>query len=497
MAKAVFKTTTAAITCLMLSGCAAGSGLLGGGGSYDINQAPEPISAQDRQQGAEYHPQLMAEFGGEYTGPGGAYVERVGKNIASQSGLANGRDAYTVTLLNSSVNNAFAIPGGYVYTTRQLVGLMDNEAELAAVLGHEVGHVAAQHSQRRQAEAQRNSIFGTVGAILSSVFLGGTGIGDTVARGLLQGSQFLTLSYSRGQELEADKLGALYLNRAGYDERAMATVLASLAQQNALDARMLGRGETNVPAWASTHPEPEKRVNDALAEAQKYDIGGITARDQFLNNIDGMLYGDDPKQGVVENGTFIHPELRLAFRAPQGFYLVNGTRAVTIGGQSGQGQFTYAPYQGNLDNYVRTVFAGLSQQQQIQPSSVQRTTVNGLPAAYGTARINNGNSQVDATVFAYEFSNGQAFHFLTVTQAGNAGVFNPMYQSVRRISQSEAAAVRPRKIDIYTVRSGDTVRSIANRMSYTNFQLERFMVLNDIEANSNLRAGDKVKIVTY
>lgn len=497
MAKAAFKTTTAAITCLMLSGCAAGSGLLGGGGSYDINQAPEPISAQDRQQGAEYHPQLMAEFGGAYTGPGGSYVERVGKNIASQSGLANGRDAYTVTLLNSSVNNAFAIPGGYVYTTRQLVALMDNEAELAGVLGHEVGHVAAQHSQRRQAESQRNSIFGAGLAILSNIFLGGSGIGDTLARGLLQGSQLLTLSYSRGQELEADKLGALYLNRAGYDERAMATVLASLAQQNALDARMLGRGETNVPAWASTHPEPEKRVNDALAEAQKYDIGGITARDQFLTNIDGMLYGDDPKQGVVENGTFIHPELKLAFRAPQGFYLVNGTRAVSIGGQSGQGQFTYAPYQGNLDNYVRTVFAGLSQQQQIQPSSVQRTTVNGLPAAYGTARINNGNGQVDATVFAYEFSNGQAFHFLTVTQAGNAGVFNPMYQSVRRISQSEAAAVRPRKVDIYTVRSGDTVRSIASRMSYTNFQLERFVVLNDLDANATLRAGDKVKIVTY
>ena len=497
MVKTVLKSTTALIACASLAGCAAGSGLLGGGGSYDINQTPEPISAQDRAQGAEYHPQLMAEFGGEYTGPGGAYVERVGKNIAAQSGLANGRDAYTVTLLNSSVNNAFAIPGGYIYTTRQLVGLMDNEAELAGVLGHEVGHVAARHSERRQAEAQRNSIFGTLGAILSSVFLGGSGLGDTLARGSLGLAQAATLSYSRGQELEADKLGALYLNRAGYDERAMATVLNSLAAQNALDARMMGRSETRVPEWASTHPDPASRVQEALAEAQKYDAGGITARDQFLNNIDGMLYGDDPKQGIIENGTFVHPELKLAFKAPQGFYLVNGTRAVSIGGQSGQGQFSMASYNGDLDRYVRSVFAGLSEQQQIQPSSVQRTTVNGIPAAYGVARVNSGNGQVDATVFAYEFSNGQAFHFLTVTQAGNAGVFNSMYQSMRRISNSEAANVKPRKIDIYTVRSGDTVRSIASRMSYSNYQLERFLVLNDLEANSTLRAGDKVKIVTY
>lgn len=497
MAKIALKSTTALIACAALSSCAAGSGLLGGGGSYDINQTPEPISAEDRAKGAEYHPQLLAEFGGEYTGPGGAYVERVGKNIAAQSGLANGRDAYTVTLLNSSVNNAFAIPGGYVYTSRQLVALMDNEAELAGVLGHEVGHVAARHAERRQAEAQRNSIFGAVGAILSSIFLGGSGIGGQIAQGLLQGSQLLTLSYSRGQELEADKLGILYLNRAGYDERGMATVLRSLAEQNALEARMMGRGETRVPEWASTHPDPASRVNDALAEAQKYDVGGITARDQFLSNIEGMLYGDDPEQGVVEGGSFIHPDLRLSFRAPQGFYLVNGTRAVSIGGQSGQGQFTLAPYNGDLDNYVRSVFAGLSDQQQIQPSSVQRTTVNGLPAAYGVARVNTGNGQVDATVFAYEFSNNQAFHFFTVTQAGNAGVFDSMYKSMRRISATEAANVRPRKIDIYTVRSGDTLRSVAARMSYPNYQLERFLVLNDLEANATLRAGDKVKIVTY
>ena len=146
-----------------------------------------------------------------YTGPQARYIETVGKNIAVQSGLAGARDAFTVSTIDSSVNNAFAIPGGYIYTTRQLVALMNNEAELAAVLGHEVAHVAARHAQRRQQNATRNTLLGGLGAILSGVLLGNSQIGQTLSRGLLQGSQMLTLSFSRNQELEADRLGIGYL----------------------------------------------------------------------------------------------------------------------------------------------------------------------------------------------------------------------------------------------------------------------------------------------
>ena len=124
------------------------------------------ISPAERKQGDEAHPQLLAEFGGPYSGPQAAYVNRVGKNIALQSGLSNARSDFTVTLLNSPVNNAFAIPGGYVYVTRQLMALMNDEAELAGVLGHEVGHVAAQHSKKRQSAATRNTILGVLGAVL-------------------------------------------------------------------------------------------------------------------------------------------------------------------------------------------------------------------------------------------------------------------------------------------------------------------------------------------
>lgn len=476
----------AASLALALSGCM---------GAGSIPSASAPITQNEAQQGAEYHPKLLAQFGGAMQGTHAQYVEQVGRNIAVQSGLGNARESFTVSLLNSPVNNAFAIPGGYIYTTRQLVGLMNNEAELAGVLGHEVGHVAARHSQRRQQTAQRNSLLGGLGAILSGVLLGDSSVGQTLSRGFLQGSQLLTLSFSRDQEREADDLGIKYLSTAGYDPRAMSTVLYSLALQNQLDAQLQGRGNATVPEWASTHPDPASRVQRAAQAAQGMP-GSVTNRDTFLSRIDGLLYGDDPKQGVVEGSQFIHPELRLAFTAPQGFYMVNSTSAVSVNGQSGQAQLTLAPYNGNLESYVTQQFQELGgQEANLRPQSIQRTTVNGIPAAYGTARVNNGQSQVDVVIFAYEFSNNRAYHFAAITPAGQSGTFNSMYQSMRRISQSEADQVIPRQIDVVTVQRGDTVSSLARRMAYTNAQEERFRVLNGLNSSDQLTAGQKVKIV--
>ena len=459
-------------------------------------QTARNISPSDKATGAQANPDLIAQYGGVEAGPQAAYVASIGKNIAIQSGLSNARDDFTVTLLNSPVNNAFAIPGGYVYTTRQLVALMNNEAELAGVLGHEIGHVAARHSAKRQKAATRNSILGVLGTVLSGAILGNSALGQLGQRAFSQGSQLLTLQFSRAQETEADNLGIQYLKSAGYDPRAMSTVLQSLANQTALDAQIMGSGGNRVPEWASTHPDPASRVRAALVRAGPAATG-ITNRDTFLSRIDGIRYGDDPKQGVVEGSRFTHPEFRLAFQAPNGFYVMNGTRAVSIGGTSGKGEFSTAAYNGDLDSYIRSVFNSLGGQNQTQIpiSQIEHTTVNGIPAAYGTARVNSGNSQVDVVVFAYEFSNRQAYHFTTLSPAGQSGTFEPMFRSMRRISASEAAAIKPRRIDIVTVRAGDTVRSLAGRMAYNDYQLERFLVLNGLTANSSLSAGQKVKIV--
>lgn len=453
---------------------------------------PQAISQKDKAIGAKAHPDLLAEFGGRMTGSQANYVESVGKTIAVQSGLSNARGDFTVSLLNSPVNNAFAIPGGYIYVTRQLVALMNSEAELAGVLGHEVGHVAARHAAKRQNTATRNSVIGVLGAVLSGVLLGDSALGELGQKVFSTGSQLLTLGYSRKQETQADNLGITYLRNAGYDPRAMSTVLQSLANQNALEARLMG--QTNqVPQWASTHPDPASRVRAALNRAGA-NATGRTNRDVFLTGVRGIMYGDDPRQGIIEGNRFTHPDFRLYFESPNGFYMVNGTQAVSINGQTGKAQFSSAAYNGDLNAYVRSVFTALTQS---APGEITRTTVNGLPAAYGAARVQANGGQVDVVVFAYEFANNQAFHFVGIAQPGQISVFNPMFASLRRISANDASAIRARKLEVVTVKPGDTVQSLAARMAYSDARLERFLVLNGLSSTSRLQPGEKVKIVTY
>ena len=465
-------------------------------------QTQTNISPAERKQGDEAHPQLLQEFGGAYSGPQAAYVNRVGQNIAVQSGLSRSPSDFTVTLLNSPVNNAFAIPGGYIYVTRQLMALMNDEAELAGVLGHEVGHVAAQHSKKRQSAATRNTILGVLGAVLGGAIgdNGGLlgGLGGLLQNNAMKVAQLATLGFSRSQELQADQLGVQYLHSAGYDPLALSTMLASLANQTNLDARLSGGDARSLPEWASTHPDPASRVRNAQTLASRVGgRGGNRNADAFLASVDGVLYGDDPAQGVVEGRDFLHPDLRLRFTVPNGYGMQNGTDAVSISGNGGQAQFSTGPYNGDMNAYIAAGFRAVAGDTSVSPGTIQRTTVNGIPASWSTARVNSQSGQVDVTVFAYEFSRSSAFHFVTLTQAGRGSVFNSMFSSVRRLSTAEAAAIRPRRVDVVTVGRGDTVASLSRRMAFSKYQTERFQVLNRLTASSRLTPGQKVKVVVY
>ena len=468
--------------------------------------APVALSAQgtyrnlpqaDVRKAQNEHQQLLSEFGGAETGARAGYVESIGRRVASFSGVNPG--AYRFTTLNSPVENAFTVPGGYVYITRQLMGLMNDESELAFVLGHEVGHVAANHAQARQSAAQRNSIGGILGAVLGSVI--GGGVGSAIGQLASQGAQLRTLSFSRDQEYQSDKLGIDYMTRAGYDSVGSATMLAALGRATALQARVQGQDNRSAPEWASTHPLSENRVRQALTYAQRSGrFGqGQKNRDQLLGQLNGLMIDDDPAQGEINGRTFTHPDLRLRFVVPTGYLMQNGTEAVSIEGSGGKAQFTGGRYNGDLDQYIaQTVQALIGNQQQVQIPQPQRTQVNGLPAAYVTTRANSGGRAVDVSVFAYQWDQNTAYSFIMLTPGGSGiGPFSQMVGSLRRTTPSEAASVRPRLIQVATVRAGDTAQSFAGRMAYSNFQLDRFNSLNGLAPGARLVPGQKVKLVVF
>jgi predicted Zn-dependent protease len=463
-------------------------------------QTVSSMSAAEKAEGAKAHPELLKEFGGLYDGPQAAYVIQVGRKIAVQSSLSNQQGDFTVSLLNSSVNNAFAIPGGYVYVTRQLMALMNDEAELAGVLGHEIGHVAAQHGKKRQSAATRNTILGVLGQVLIGQVAGDSGLGGLLQKGIGTGTQLLTLKFSRAQEYEADDLGVQYLTKAGYDPAALSTMLASLAAQTALDGQVSGT-PSSIPEWASTHPDPGARVARALQTARATG-SKATLRNKalFLVNLEGLLYGDDPAQGIVVGRQFMHPGLKLKFTVPEGYAVDNQSDFVTISSQSAKAQFGGGRYDGNLDAYVQDLFQQLAGQgSRIGSIPLQRTTINGIAAAYGSANMTNSQgSRLTVTIIGYAYSPNQAYQLMVVTPQGQSmGGLVTTVNSMARMTDQEAAGIKPRKIHLVRVRAGDTSASLARQMAYSDHQLERFLVLNGFKASESLTPGTMVKLVVF
>ena len=211
-----------------------------------------------------------------------------------------------------------------------------------------------------------------------------------------------------------------------------------------------------------------------------------------------MRYDDDPAQGIVDGQNFKHPELKLAFAAPQGYAIANSPTAVSISGTGGQAQFQGGKLGANgLTGYVDQVFQGIGGgQTRVNYGEVRTTAVNGIDAAYAMARASTQQGPVDVTVFAYRFTPDAVYHFITITPQGSGlGAFVPLIDSFRRLPDSEAASVKPRRIKVIQVKAGDTLASLANQMAYSSYRMERFLALNGLSSSSRLRAGDKVKLI--
>ncbi|MCZ4281465.1 M48 family metalloprotease [Kiloniella laminariae] len=447
---------------------------------------------QEQQVGREQHGKILEEFGGAYDEDPAltSYISSIGNFLAKTSETPD--QQFTFTVLDSPIVNAFALPGGYVYTTRGLLALANDEAEVAGVLAHEIGHVTAKHSAERYGSTVAASVLAAGLGIL-------TGSGE-VAQAASSAGALAVQGFSRDQEFEADLLGVRYLSRGQFDPNGMGDFLTQLQASSRLDAKIAGdpdrADQFNI---MQTHPRTADRIDRAIKQAGTVTVKDpIVGRDVYLGKIDGILYGDSPAQGYVRGQRFSHPDLELTFTAPDGFRLINGkTQVAAVAQDDSVIIFDGAKgkVSGSLKNYMTGVWA-----KNISLNGVENITINGMDAATGQARVQGKSGPRDIRLVAIRFDADKVYRLTFISNPDRTTALSEDFRrttySFNRLSKAEAAKLKPYRLRIHTVRSGDTVHSLSRKMPFSDYPLERFLVLNGLNEQSPLTIGQKVKLVT-
>jgi len=468
----------------LLAGCASDRIGFGAGVAPTAPASAPRVTGVDTGASRE-HKRLVAMFGGEYAAPRAeAMLNEVMARVAAAE--AKPGTAYQVTVLNSPVVNAFALPNGNVYVTRGLLGLANDTAEIAAVMAHEVAHVGANHAMQR-AELERRSEI--VSRVVAEV------LEDPAAGQVVQArSKFSIASFSRAQELEADQIGVQTIARAGFDPYGAARFLASLGRQSAMRATLLGEkpGQQGMN-FLSTHPSTPERVTQALVAARQIGSPGVgeVDRQRYLAAIDGIAFGDDPAEGVVRGTRFLHPQLGFTFTAPNGFVMENSSAAVVGltpgGGQALRFDSVTIPDGSDLGSFLASGWI-----EGVRIGKPETITINGLPAVTTIARGDEWTFRLAAIQL------GQAtYRFILAARSFTPEVdrqFMQAIESFRKLSPSEIAGVRQTRIALVTAKPGDTLDTLASRMA-TDRPVERFQVLNAIDRTSPVKAGTTYKVV--
>lgn len=452
--------------------------------------------SQEVAIGTGEHPKILKEFGGAYQDENlQKYVQNLGWALSQVS--EKPELPYTFTVLDSDVVNAFALPGGFVYITRALLAQADNEAQVAAVLGHEIGHVVARHSAQRYSQAMAANIGLSVLGVLGSA----AGVPGGVGQLASFGAQAYLQSFSREQELESDMLGVRYMAKLGYEPRESIRMLERLQDSARLEAAISGNPNTSDQFnIMSTHPRTADRVARAIELADLQPVTNpLVARDTYLAKIEGMVYGDNPDQGVRSGRAFAHPKLGIRFEVPPGFTLFNNpTQVVARGPDDSVIVFDMVPPK--QAERVEDVYAYLTRDWgSYNLRDAQRITVNGLKGATARARIATRKGPLDLRLVAIHGTRQHIYRFAFLSKLEMTARLADDYQrttySFRRLALAEAAAIKPLRLHIMTVKAGDTADSLAARMPFETLRLERFLALNGLERDQPLAAGQKVKIV--
>ena len=440
---------------------------------------------QEIAMGKENHPQILAEMG-QYNDPElQRYVSDLGLRLAKSSERPT--LPWTFTVVDQPVVNAFAVPGGFIYITRGILTYLDNEAQLVGVLGHEIGHVTARHSAQQYSRA----VLGQVGLVGLGIFVpAARPFGDLSAQAL----GLLFLKYGREDELQSDALGARYAATNGWDPRAVPGFLSVLA-------RMREGSEKGIPNWLSTHPEPASRVEEVQPLVQQLTAGKgelRVARDDYLRRIDGIIFGDNPEQGVVRGTSFLHPPLRFRVDYPQGWQIQNSARQVVAKAPNADVFMVLQLIDKPQGNNVQDVALSSMQGAGFQAVDGQRTSINGLDSFVGVYQGQiEGMGPVASR--AAHIAHGNRVYLLAglvTAQAFNQAdaAFVQTIRTFRPLSAAEAEGIHPNRVDLYTVREGDTWQSIAQR-SGGAVDAQALAVMNSSQGGSQPTPGARIKIV--
>lgn len=456
--------------------------------SFTAFMSPE----KEKEVGAKEHPKIIEQFGGVYDDPElGFYVARVGAKLSFFAELPDME--YTFTILNDEKVNAFAVPGGYVYITRGLLAIATDEAEMAGVLAHEIGHVTARHTAQRYSATMATNFGLQVLGVLGSVAGAPVGAGQLAS----YGAQAALQSYSREQELESDMLAVRYLIRAGYDPDAMTGFFLKLQAHTTLLAAIRGekdRSETfNI---MSTHPLTSERIEEAERLAAAIN-GGERGKFTYTNEIDGLIFGDDPKQGIRRGRVFEHPELAIRFEVPPGFTMTNSPSSVIARDADGAAIiFDMVAAKkvrelGGIGKYLAAINVKGGRFR-----NIESLTINDMAAVTGTARV----GELDFRMLVIEESRDKIFRLQFRTPParteGLALDFRRTTYSFKRLSSDEIDTIQSLRIRFKTVADGDSAQSLAADMPMGEFNLQWFELLNNLKPDDYLEPGIRVRVIS-
>jgi predicted Zn-dependent protease len=455
--------------------------------SFGDRARQDDIAATLPQEQRREHQRLVSTYGGIYHAPA---LEALISDTVDRLVKASERPdlQYRVVLLNSPAINAFALPSGLLYVTRGLVSLANDTSELSSVLSHEMAHVIARHAAIRDDQVRQAVL---VSRVISDV------LNDADLGALALARSRVTLaSFSRGQELEADAVGVGIAARAGFDPFGASRFLTTMGRYAAMRGAAFGRDPTNSAPidFLSSHPSTPERISIAIANARQYSVAVDGERDRkaFLEAMDGVVYGDDPKEGFVRGRRFFHPKLGFTFTAPPGFALENTPQAVLGATTSGREALRLDTARvsalQSLESYLASGWID-----GVDKESVESLVVNGFPAATAIAR----GAQWSFRLYTIRF--GTDVYRLVFAARGLDPLTDEKFRTsattFRRVPINEANEARPLRIRMVKVARGDTVDRLARRMAVPDRAIERFLVLNGLTRNAALKPGDYVKLV--